>query len=242
MTEQAAKGKKVIGVLGGLGPESTIEFYRALTQKYYAKYKNYAYPELIIYSFDFQEFIDAGYRNVAALAATIERLAEAGADFVVAPCNSVHRVYEEVCGEHDLPIAWVSIMESTVRAIRERKCGRVGLLGTIFTMSQPFFSDRLRREGIETVLPNESDQARINRIIYDELVRGVVRPEAKRWALGCVDRLVGAGSEGIILGCTELPLLLTQADVAGPVFDTTDLQAEHALELALGLETLPEKA
>ena len=230
--------KKIIGVLGGLGPESTIEFYRALTQKYYLKYQNYAYPELIIHSFDFQEFIDAGYCNTATLVAAIESLAEAGAAFVVAPCNSVHRVYEDICRDSDLPIPWVSIMDSTAREIQKHKCTKVGLLGTIFTMSQPFFSDQLRRDGIETLLPNEKDQARVNRIIYDELVRGLVTPESKSLTLACIDRLAQAGAEGIILGCTELPLLVSQPEISLPVFDTTDLQAQHALDISLGLEPL----
>ena len=235
---EAGISKKVIGVLGGLGPESTIEFYRALTQKYYLTYQDYAYPELIILSFDFQEFIDAGYCNAAVVVSAIERLATAGAAFVVAPCNSVHRIYEQVCRENDLPIPWVSIMESTVRTIQGHKCTKVGLLGTIFTMSQPFFSDRLRRDGIETLLPDSTDQNRVNRIIYDELVRGVVTPEARSIALDCIDRLAQAGADGIVLGCTELPLLLKRTDIPLPVFDTTDLQAQHALDISLGLEPL----
>ena len=231
--------KKTIGVLGGLGPESTIEFYRALTQRYYLKYQDYAYPELIIHSFDFQKFIDAGYCNTPTVVSAIERLAAAGAAFVVAPCNSVHRIYEDLCRDNDLPIPWVSIMDSTIREIRKLKCTKVGLLGTIFTMSQPFFSDRLQQNGIETLLPDSTDQARINRIIYDELVRAVVTPEAKSFALGCIDRLAQAGAEGIILGCTELPLLFGKTDISLPVFDTTDLQAQHALEISLGQEPLP---
>ena len=237
--QRAAMSKSVIGVLGGLGPESTIEFYRALTQKYYLKYQDYAYPQLIIHSCDFQKFIDAEYCNAATVVSAIEGLAAAGAAFVAAPCNSIHRIYEDLCHNNDLPIPWVSIMDSTLREIQKHKYTRVGLLGTIFTMSQPFFSDALRRVGIETMLPDSTEQDRINRIIYDELVRGVATPQAKSFVLGCIDRLAQAGAEGIILGCTELPLLVNKTDIPLPLFDTTDLQAQHVLDISLGLEPLP---
>ncbi len=225
---------KTIGILGGLGPESTISYYGYITRTYYEHYRDYAYPDIIIYSPSFKPFIDAEYELPGKVKGIIEDMHKAGADFVVAACNSVHVVYDEVA--KDIPIPWVSIMDATAEAIKKAGMRKIGLLGTIFTMSKGFFCEALEREGIETITPNEIDQKKINEIIYGELVREVVTEYSRRFALECIDRLVGEGAEGIVLGCTELPFLIQQEHTKIKIFDTTRIHSQKALELAMDNE------
>ena len=222
---------KTIGILGGLGPESTCEYYRIITRRYYDLYGNYTYPEIIIYSLTFSNFIHCGYEAAVDIRDAILKLHRAGADFVVAACNSIHIVYDAVAV--DLPIPWISIMDVVAEEINRRKLVRVGLLGTIFTMSKGFYQKALNAHGIETITPESNEQQRINDIIYQELVRGITTAESKDYMLGIIDKLASDGAQGIILGCTELPFLIKQEDTAIPVFDSTELHACKALELAV---------
>ncbi len=223
---------KKIGVIGGLGPESTCEFYRLLTRSYYERRGNHAYPEIIIYSVSFERFIERGYDSADDIAAIVERLHRAGADFAVAPCNSIHLVHGDV--SQRIPIPWFSIMDATAVSIRSRCLDRVGLLGTRFTMSGDFYRDTLLDHGIETVVPDGGVQERINDIIFNELVRNIVTEDSRRHVLSCIERLREEGAQGIVLGCTELPFLIRQKDLSLPVFDTTAIYAEKTLDIALG--------
>jgi len=222
---------KTIGIIGGLGPESTGEFYRLITRGYYERFNDYNYPEIIIYSVNFARFIDAGYESPDEIKKVIDRLNKAGADFVVAPCNSIHLVYEEV--SKDIPIPWYSIMDATAESIKSHNLNKIGLLGTRFTMSNSFYRDALQKNGIETITPDRDSQMKINDIIYQELVRNIVKENSKRCVIRCVEELQRVGAQGIILGCTELPFLINQKDTGIPVFDTTTLYAQKTLELAL---------
>ena len=222
---------KTIGILGGLGPESTMAYYSYITRKYYEVHWDYAYPEIVIFSFKFSDFIDTGYKMPSIVKTAIEKLHRAGADFVVAACNSVHVVYEEVA--KDIPIPWISIMEATGEQIRRANMQKVGLLGTVFTMGSDFYQKELTEYGIETITPNEQSQQQINRIIYGELVKAQVRDESRQIVLEIIDELKQKGVEGIVLGCTELPFLIKQEDSELPVFDTTTIHAQKALDLAL---------
>ena len=222
---------KTIGIIGGLGPESTCEFYRLITRYYYDRYGDYNYPEIIIYSVIFKKIIDCGYESTGEIIQAIERLHRAGADFVVAPCNSIHLVYEAV--SQDIPIPWISIMDATAESVRCKNLYKVGLLGTRFTMSGNFYRDTLSRHGIETVVPDKDSQEIINDIIYNELVRNCVTEKSRRYVLHCINDLQEKGARGIVLGCTELPFLISQKDVSIPVFDTTALYAHKALDLSL---------
>lgn len=223
---------KTIGILGGLGPESTCEYYRIITRRYYDLYGNYSYPEIIIYSLTFSNFILCGYEAADDIRDAILKLHRAGADFVVAACNSIHIVYDAVA--RDLPIPWISIMDVVAEEINRRKLDRVGLLGTIFTMGKGFYQKALAAHGIETVTPESDDQLRINDIIFQELVRGITTSESKKFMLGVIDSLAGRGAQGIILGCTELQFLIKQEDTSIPVFDSAELHARKALEIAVG--------
>lgn len=221
---------KKIGILGGLGPESTVSYYLYIIHKYHETHKDFAYPEIIIYSLNFSEFIEAGYALPEKIKSAVLKLHAAGADFVVAACNSVHIVYDEI--KDSLPVPWISIIDAAGEEIK--KCGlkKIGLLGTIFTMSKGFYEKGLARMGIETVVPDERDMETVNGIIYGELVKNEVRDESRLGVLNIIDRLVKKGAEGIVLGCTELPFLIKQSDTPVKVFDTTAIHAQKALDLA----------
>ena len=225
---------KKIGVLGGLGPESTIAYYEYITREYYRRHGDYAYPEIIIYSLNFQEFIDAGYELAGKIKTAIECLHKAGADFVVASCNSVHIVFEEV--SKDIPIPWLSIIDATVEEIKKNNITKVGLLGTIFTMSKDFYKKGLSRYQIETIVPSDEDQAKVSRIIYDELVRNEIRDDSRQAVLQIIEKLKQQGVQGIILGCTELPFLIKQEDVDIKVFNTAVIHAQKCLNTAMEME------
>ena len=223
---------KRIGILGGLGPESTAAYYNYITRWYYAEHHDYNYPEIIVYSLTFKPYIDAGYFRPDDVKAALLALHRAGADFVVAACNSIHIVYEEV--HRDLPIPWVSIMDATAEAIKARGMKKVGLLGTVFTMSKGFYQRAFAAHGLEALTPEPAAQKRINDIIFGELITARIVPESKRFMLQCVDELAARGAQGVVLGCTEIPFLVQQPDTAVPVFDTTVIHARKALDLALG--------
>lgn len=223
---------KTIGIIGGLGPESTAAYYTHITRKYYEIYGDYAYPEIIIHSFNFKEFIDASYYLPAKIRKTIEGLQKAGADFIIASCNSVHLVYEEV--SQDISIPWLSIMDAAGEKIKEQGLNKVAILGTIFTMENDFYFKAFSRFGIETIVPNPSDMTTIDDIIYKELVKAEVKENSRMAVLNIIDELKQNGAQGVVLGCTELPFLIRQEDTMLPVFDTTELHSTKALEIAMG--------
>jgi aspartate racemase len=222
---------KTIGILGGMGPASTIAYYRYITDRYYELYGNYAYPEIAVFSVDFQTIIDARYDRPDIVRDAIEALHRAGADFVVASCNSIHVVYDRIAD--DLPIPWVSIVDVLGEHVRKSGTTRVGLLGTALTMRQGFYQRGLAHYGVETIVPEEAEQQQVNAIIFAELVRGVMTEASKGVMLESVERLSRAGADAVVLGCTEIPLLIQQDDTTVPLFDTTTLHAQHALDLAM---------
>ena len=223
---------KKIGILGGLGPESTAACYECITRDYYRRYGNYAYPEIIIYSLSFQEFIGVEYESAAKVKEAIGSLHKAGADFVIAPCNSIHIVFEEVVG--DIPIPWFSIVDAAAEEVRENDMNRVGLLGTIFTMSRGFYKERLAQHQIETVTPSGEDQKTINNIIFEELVLNEIKDKSRRTILEIIGKLKDEGAQGIVLGCTELPFLIKQEHADIRVLDTAVIYARKALDIAMG--------
>ena len=222
---------KTIGILGGLGPESTISYYAYITRAYYALRKDYAYPEIIIDSLSFQRIIDEDYQTPKIIRESICRLADAGADFVVASCNSIHAVYDEI--SKDIPIPWISIMDVTAECIQTSGITCVGLLGTRVTMQKGFYQTTLAQYGIEVITLPVEVQERINKIIFGELVRAEVSPDSKQFLLDCVHKLEKEGARGVILGCTELPFALKQEDTLVPLFDTTIIHSQKAFELAV---------
>ncbi len=222
---------KRIGILGGLGPESTIAYYGYITRKYYEKYNNYAYPEIIIYSLTFSEFINKEYEMADKVKQAILSLHKAGADFVVAACNSVHIVYDQIANK--LPVPWISIIDTTAEQIQKEHLKKVGLLGTIFTMSKDFYKNGLLKQGIETIVPDKEDQKRINGIIYAELVLKKIKDTSRKRVQEIIKKLSQKGAQGVVLACTELPFLISQKDTPLKIFDTTAIHAQKALDIAL---------
>jgi len=223
---------KTIGIVGGLGPESTIAFYGDIAREYHRRFGDYAYPAMVIYSLSFQEIIDAGYRTSKKVLHAIEALAAAGADFAVAACNSIHTVHEELSDR--APIPWISITEATADAVESAGIKSVALLGTKITMAGDFFPRALSARGIACRTPDTDDRERINRIIFEELVVGDARDESRRRVLEIIERLRCDGAAGVILGCTELPFLIRPEDTNLPLFDTNRLLAHKALQIAIG--------
>ncbi len=228
---------KKIGILGGMSPESTTLYYEHITRTYTARFGNYGYPEILIYSVNFQKFVDwqhNGQWNEAAraMAEALGRLHLAGADFGLIATNTMHIVFDEV--QRAVPMPLLSIVEATAEAIVGARLRSIGLLGTVFTMSERFFRDGLERSGITALVPELSEQQQMNRVIYEELCRGEIRPASRQLFLEIVERLRGRGAEGIVLGCTEIPLLLEPQHCDLPLFNTALLHAGQALNFALG--------
>jgi aspartate racemase len=192
---------------------------------------------LVLYSLDFEEIElaqqESRWHDAASiLVKAAIALKWAGADFLLICTNTMHKVADEVGESAGLPI--LHIVDATGNAIIERGLHQVGLLGTRFVMAEQFYRDRLKRRfGIDVLVPAEDEQAIVHRIIYDELCRGKLRASSRQSCLEIIDKLTKRGAEGVVLGCTELPLLLRPDDILVPVFDTTRLHAEAAVELAL---------
>lgn len=227
---------KRIGILGGTGPESTIVYYQHMVRTYHERFHDYAFPEILICSVSFQRFIDLfeteQWDEVAHEAVQgLDRLHRAGADFGILASNTLHIAFESIEQHTSLPL--ISIVDPVVEAIRSHRLNTVGLLGTAFTMRADLYRDRLLREGIEILLPDPNDQERIHDIIASELTVGVTKKESKKLFLGLVDGLRLRGAQGLILGCTEIPLLVAQHECGLRLFDTVRLHAQRALDYAL---------
>jgi len=227
---------KKIGILGGMSPESTVAYYEYITRTHTVRCGDYSYPEIIIYSVCFQDYVDWGnlerWDDVArGLGLAAQRLVAAGADFIVIATNTMHLVLDEVRASVDVPV--LSLLDAVAEAILARGMHTVGLLGTRFTMEKPFYRDALARKGIAVLVPDGDDRAYVNRVIYDELVAGQIREAARAGFVAIIEKLAERGAEGVILGCTEIPLLICEGDAGLPLFDTTTLHAEAALEFAL---------
>jgi len=231
--------RRAIGIVGGLSPESTVVYYEHIIREYRRRFGDHSYPEIIIYSVNFQRFVDwmrsEEWDCIArALTAAVMRLYRAGADFALIASNTMHIVFDEV--ERNSPIPLLSIVEATADAVRRRGLKRVGLLGTLFTMTRDFYKRGLAKHGIEVVVPSPEDMKLVDRVIFEELVNGLVRAESKREFIRIIRELRERGAQGVILGCTEIPLLVGPKDVDLPLFDTTRIHAERALAMALGEE------
>lgn len=228
---------KKIGILGGMSPESTAEYYQYITRRYTERFGDHGYPEIIIYSVTFQPYVDwpkAGRWDLIAqgLGAAARKLQDAGADFILIATNTMHMVVEEIRAQIDIPV--LSLLDVVADAIQAEGIQTVGLLGTAFTMGNRFYHNTLEPRGIRIITPDNDDQQYVNRVIYDELVNGSLLPESRRGYLHIIDKLKAQGARGIILGCTEIPLLIKQSDTNLPLFDTTLLHAEAALKYAIG--------
>jgi aspartate racemase len=227
---------KKIGILGGMSPESTTLYYEHITRTYTARFGNYGYPEILIYSVNFQKYVDwqhSGQWQEAArdMAEALERLHGAGADFGLIATNTMHIVFDEVQRAVHMPL--ISIVQATAESILAAGLRSVGLLGTIFTMRERFFREGLERCGIMALVPEPDSQQRMNDVIYQELCRGEIRTESRRLFLDIIERLRAQGAQGVVLGCTEIPLLVEPQHCDLPLFNTSLLHAAKALDFVL---------
>ena len=231
---------KVIGLIGGMSWESTVEYYRLINEMTAQRLGGLHSGRVVLYSVDFDEIERAQAEGrwddaVAILSAAATALERAGADFLVICTNTMHKVADQVATSTELHL--LRIGEVTGAAIARQGLKKVGLLGTRFTMEEGFYRDVLERFGLRVLVPPESDMDAVHRIIYQELCRGQIRESSRCVCVQVIERLVERGAEGIVLGCTELPLLIRPEDVGVPLFDTTRLHAEATVEMAL--EDLP---
>jgi len=230
---------KLIGMLGGMSWESTAEYYRRANELVRDRLGGLASARLLVHSVDFAEVErmqaegewDAAGRLLATAAAGLEA---GGAELLVLCTNTMHKVAAPI--EQAVSIPFLHIGDVTAQAVRAAGIGRVGLLATAYTMEQDFLRDRLAGHGLTVIVPPADDRAEVHRIIYDELCLGVVTEESRQVYREVIARLVDAGAEGIILGCTEIELLVDQSDSPVPVFPTTRLHVEAALDVALAPE------
>jgi aspartate racemase len=227
---------KRIGILGGMTPESTVTYYQHIFKRYEELYGDLSYPETVIYDVSFQRFEDwmgeEDWDSIEeALLDGLERLAAAGADFAVIATNTMHILFEKL--EARSPIPLISIVDATAEAVKKEGMEVVGLLGTRFTMEKPFYREVLKRHGIEALVPGKEERDYIDRVVFEELSRGLLLPESRNGYLEIIDGLVERGAQGIVLGCTEIPLLVAQEHTDVKLFDTAVLHAEKALQHAI---------
>ena len=226
-----------IGLLGGMSWESSAEYYRLLNVLVRERLGGLASAECLLYSVNFAEIeamqVEGRWEDAGTRLAEAARSLEAGgADLVLLCTNTMHKVADVVAGAVAVPL--LHLGDTTADAVRRAGHSTVGLLGTAFTMEQDFYRDRLASHGLTVLVPDAEDRALVHRVIYEELCLGVVRPESRAAYVSVVERLAEAGAEGVALGCTEIELLIGQGDVDLPVFPTTRLHVEAALDLALG--------
>ncbi|KAA0011128.1 aspartate/glutamate racemase family protein [Billgrantia pellis] len=228
---------KTIGLLGGMSWESTVSYYRALNEGMKQRLGGLHSARVAMVSVDFADIEALQHRGEweacgEALAAAARQVERAGADFLLMGTNTMHKVAPQVEAAIGIPL--VHIADATAGRLREDGVERVGLLGTRFTMEQAFYRERLEaRYGIEVLTPDEAQRDTIHRVIYQELCLGRVEPASRRAYLQVIDTLAERGAQAVILGCTEIALLVTQDDTAVPLYDTTAIHAAQAVELAL---------
>lgn len=230
---------KRIGILGGMSPESTVAYYEYLTRAYTERFGDYGYPEILIYSVSFQSYVDWPNQErwdlvAQGLGEAARVLESAGADVILIATNTMHLVFDEVQARVTVPM--LSLLDAVGSAILARGLKTVGLLGTSFTMEKTFYQEALAHRGIRVLVPGPEDREYVNHVIYDELVAGEIRAESRQRYVRVIEELAERGAEGVILGCTEIPLLVSEADTDLPLFDTTTIHAEAALTYACGKE------
>ena len=233
---------KTIGVIGGVGWSSSREYYRIMNEKVQNDLGGDHSAKIVMYSIEFGEFskqerlADAG--NWDPLNATMldaaRRVKAGGADFVIIASNTLNSRADDIEAKVGIPV--LRIYDVTGAKVNKSGLKKVALLGTKYTMEQPFYRDVLKNKyGIEVVTPNATERDYINKVIFDELVRDDIRNESRQEYVRIINRLADEeGAQGVILGCTEIPLLIQQSDVKIPVFDTTRIHAEAAVDYALG--------
>lgn len=228
---------KTIGLIGGMSWESTQTYYRLINQKVREQLGGLHSARLVLYSVDFAE-IEAlqrqgDWQTAAQILGSAARSVEAaGAEFLVICANTMHKILPDI--EQMVTIPFLHIADATARALKEDGITQVGLLGTRFTMEQAFYRERVEAYGIQVLIPEAAQRERVHSVIFDELCRGEIRTESKQDYLEIIASLANRGVQGVILGCTEIGLLIQQPDTEVRLYDTTEIHAEQVVQLALG--------
>ncbi len=233
---------KTIGIIGGMSWESSIEYYRIINVVIRDKLGGLHSAKSVMVSVDFAPVEEMQKNNqwdeaTDVMINTAKQVASGGADFIIIATNTMHKMYEAVKRAVNIPI--LHIADATAFRIKEQNIHTIGLLGTISTMEMDFYKGRLTDKfDLNVCVPEKKDRIIIDKIIYHELVLGKIKQESRNEYIRIMENLVKKGVEGIILGCTEISLLVGANDISVPVFDTTDIHAETAVEIALGEKNL----
>ena len=222
---------KTIGLIGGMSWESTVTYYKIINETVKEKLGGLHSAKCILYSVDFQEIEECQAngnweKSGEILGEAAYNLEKAGADFIVICTNTMHKVVNQIKEKISIPI--LHIAEMTAEKILEKGLKNIALLGTKYTMEQDFYKSKLIEKGINVIVPDKNDIEIINKVIYDELCLGIINSNSKKKFLEIVDKLRSKGAEGIILGCTEIGLLIKNEDTDVPLFDTAVIHAEEA--------------
>ena len=227
---------KTIGLIGGMSWESTIPYYRIINEEIKEKLGGLHSAKIVLYSVEFDEIEKCQSsgeweKSGEILGNAARGIENAGADFILICTNTMHKVAPQIASMINIPI--VHIADATADELEKRNIKTVGLLGTKYTMTQDFYKQRLIDRGINVVIPDEEDIETVNSVIFDELCVGKIEDSSREKYKKIIEDLTGKGAEGVILGCTEIGLLIGQSDVIIPVFDTTVIHAKRAAELAM---------
>jgi aspartate racemase len=228
---------KTIGLLGGMSWESSVEYYRLINQYVREKLGGLHSAKSIMYSVDFADIETLQHEDrwdeaTVMMIEAAKQVESGGAEFLIICTNTMHKMAEEV--QKSLKIPLLHIADATGETIKKKGLSKIGLLGTKFTMVEDFYKGRLvSRHRLDVLIPEEGDRDLVHQIIYDELCLGEIKVSSKQKYIDIIDRLMKEGAEGIILGCTEIGLLVKEVDCTVPLFDTTSIHAEAAVEYAL---------
>ena len=228
---------KTIGMIGGMSWESSIEYYRIINETVNARLGGFHSAKCLMYSVDFAEIEELQHLGkwdeaTALMIDAAKRVQNGGAEFLIICTNTMHKMAEQV--QQNISIPLLHIADATAEIIKIYDMKRIGLLGTRFTMEEDFYKGRLvDKYGLDVIVPNNDEKAIVHRVIYDELCNGEIKESSKLKLIKIMDHLVENKAEGIILGCTEIGLLIKQEDIRVPLFDTTKIHAEAAVDYAL---------
>lgn len=231
---------KTIGLIGGMSWESSLLYYQIMNESVKEKLGGHHSAKSLLYSVDFQEiktlqFEDRWDELTKIMIEVAKKLETSGAECLVICTNTMHKMAKEV--EESVKIPLLHIADATAKEILNSGIEKVALLGTAFTMEHDFYKGRLIEQfGLDVIVPNEAERKLVHNIIYEELCLGIVKEKSKQVYLNIIDHLIGQGAEAVILGCTEITMLISQENCSIPVFDTTRIHAESAVDFALGIK------
>lgn len=227
---------KTLGLIGGISWVSTMDYYRLINQGINEKLGDLEFAELMIYSFNYGEIkrnndAENWDKTLSMFTEAGLNMKNGGAKAIVLCANTMHLVADRLQQNINIPV--IHIATATADAIMKKGIKKVGLLGTRFTMERDFFRDKLTERGIEILIPEDEERGHIHYTIFEELGRNIIKAETRQFYISVINKLIANGAEGIILGCTEIPLLISSKDVAVPLFDTLEIHSKAAVEFAL---------